>query len=127
MWLARLALGLVHQLVRALNQIGRQPPRDEAPIGDAPEPEADDADVDANRLCGEPPILERPIVAFHRFAKAFADRVCLRALGDVRDEEAEFVAAEPRVQILCAFPGTLLRDQVVGPHLLAKQVRHPSR
>ena len=93
------ALRLVHQLVRALNQIGGQPPRDEAPIGHPAESQADDADVDTNRLRREPLILERPVVPFHRLAEALADGVRLRALGEVRYQEAEFVAAEPGVKV----------------------------
>ena len=49
-----LALGFVHQLVGALNEVGGQAPRDEAAVGDAPEPEADDADVHPHGLHREP-------------------------------------------------------------------------
>src|SRR5207248_6050000 len=91
------------------------------PVGHAPEPQTDHTDVDTNRLRREAFVFERPIEAFHRFPETLADGVRLRAFGEVRDEKAEFVAAEPRVQVL---PGTLLRDDVVGPGLLAQQLRH---
>ena len=50
----------------------------------------------------------------------------LVAFGEVGNQEAELVAAEPRVQILCAPrpDRTLLRDEVVGPHLFAQQRGH---
>ena len=95
-----LALGFVHQLVGALNQVRGEAARDEAALGDASEPQADDADVDAHRLHGEPAILERPVVALDRLAEALADRVRLMILGEVGNEEAELVAAEARVEIL---------------------------
>ena len=93
-----------------------------------PEPQADDADVDAHRLHRQPPIFERPVVAFDRLAEALADGVRLVVLGEVGNEEAELVAAEPRVEILRrAAPSALLREQVVGPHLLAQQLRPRAR
>ena len=95
-----LALGFVHQLVGALNEVGGQAAGDEPPVGDAPEPQADDADVHAHRLHRQASILERPVVALDRLAKALADGVRLVTLGQVGDQEAELVAAEPRVQIL---------------------------
>ena len=97
-----LALGFVHQLVGALNEVGRQAARDEAPLGDAAQPEADDADVDADRLRGEPPILERPVVALDRFAEALADRVRLEqsARSGIRKQNSS--PPKPRVQILAA-------------------------
>ena len=81
MWLARSLFGFVHQLVGALNQVRGEPPRDEAALGDASEPQADDADVDAHRLHGEPAVFERPVVALDRLAEALADR---RAPGGTR-------------------------------------------
>ena len=98
-------------------------PRDEAPLGHASQPEADDADVDAHRLRREPAILERPVVALDGFAKALADGVRLVTFGEVGDEEAELVAAEARVQILVARAEAFLREQVVRAHLLAQQRR----
>ena len=50
-----------------------------------PEPQADDADVDARRLHGEPAVLERPVVALHRLAEALGDGVGLVVLGEVRE------------------------------------------
>src|SRR5262249_44846050 len=84
-----LALCFVHQLVGTLNQIGGETLRDEAPVDDAPQPEADDADVDANGLSREPTILERPVETLDRFAEPFGDRVRLRVLGEIGDEKAE--------------------------------------
>src|SRR5262245_62532322 len=95
-----LALRFIHQLIGALNEVRGEAPRDEAALGNASEPEADDADVDVDGLHGEPAILERPIVARDRFAEALGDGVGLRALGEVRNHEAELVAAEARVQLL---------------------------
>src|SRR6185436_5047637 len=104
----------------ALNQVGRESPGDEPAFGHAPQPQADNADVNAHRLRGEAAIFERPVEALDRFAKALADRVRLVALGEIGDEEAELVAAEARMQILAARPEAFLRQQVIRAHLLAQ-------
>ena len=85
MWLARSPLASYINLSARWIRCGRQPPRDEPAIGHAPEPEADDADVDAHRLHGEPPILERPVVALDRFAEPLGDRVRLRVFVEIRE------------------------------------------
>ena len=95
-----LALGLVHQPVGALNELGGQTSSDEASIGDASQPETDDTDVDTNGLSLETLVLERPVVTFDRLAKALADGVRLGTLGEVRNQKAEFVAAEASVKVL---------------------------
>ena len=92
-----------------------------------PSQQADDADVHADRLRRETPILDGPVVAFDRLAEALGDGVRLVALGEIRNQEAEFVAAEPRVEILRRVRRPLLRDQVVGPHLFAQQAARRAR
>ena len=49
-----LALRFVHQFIGALNERRREPPRDESPFRHAAQPQADDPDVDANRLRLQP-------------------------------------------------------------------------
>ena len=110
-----LVLGFVHQLVGALNEVGREAAGDEPPVGDAPEPEADHADVHAHRLHGQPAIFERPVVALHRFAKAFAHGVRLVALGQIRDQEAELIAPEPGVKILGRGRSAPASNRPTGP------------
>src|SRR6185295_17604542 len=95
-----LAFGFVHQLVRALNQVRGEAARDEAAVGDASQPQADDADVDVHGLYGQPAVFERPVVALDRLAEALADRMRLMTLGEVWNEKAELVAAEAGVEIL---------------------------
>ena len=121
-----LALRFVHQFVGPLNQVGGEPPCDESAIGDASEPEADYADVDADRLRGQTTVFEGPVVALDRFTEAFRDGVRLVIFGQIGNLKAEFVAAEARVQILRLRPaGPFLRQQVVGPDLFAQQLRDP--
>src|SRR5262249_32704646 len=109
-----LAFGFVHQLVGALNEIAGKATRDEPAVGDASEPEAHHADVHPNWLPGEAPILKRPGVALHRFAKAFPDGVRLMTGGQVWREETELVAAEARVEVLrTRARRTFLRQQIV--------------
>jgi len=101
--------------------------RDEAALRDTAEPQADDADIDMDGLRFEPFVFRGPIVPLDGFAEPFSDRVRLRALGQIGNQKAELVAAEPRVQILRlrgAEHRPFLREQVVGSHLLAEQMRH---
>ena len=118
-----LALGFVHQLVRALNQVRGETARDEAAIGDASQPQADDADVDVHGLHGQPAVDKRPVVAFDRLAEALADGVRLMEAREIRNQKAELVAAEPRVQVGGPRAEPLLREEVVGPDLFAQQRR----
>src|SRR5258705_5141712 len=55
------AFGLVHQFIRPLDQRRCQPVRDEAPLAQPSQPEADDADVDADRPHGEAGGPRRPL------------------------------------------------------------------
>src|SRR5205085_1083673 len=87
------------------------------------QPETDHAHVDAHGLHGEPLVLLRPIEPLDRFAEAFADGVRLAVVGEVGNQEAELVAAEPRVEIRGPRPETLLRQEIVRAHLLAQQRR----
>ena len=85
----------------------------------------DHADVHANGLLREPGVLDRPIEALDRFAEALGDHPCVVGVIQFRDQEAEFIAAETGVQLLCdARVRSLLRDQVVGSNLLAKEPGH---
>src|SRR6266550_1724573 len=119
-----LVLRLVHQLVRPLEQFLRQLTGDGSSLGDVAEHQTDDADVHSYRLVGEARIVRRPVVAFDRFAEALGDDPRGAALIEIRDEEAELVAAEAGVQVLIgADVNGLLRDEVVGSHLLAQQPR----
>src|SRR5262245_15129267 len=118
-----LALGLVHQLVGALDEIRREAARDEAALGHAPEPQADDPDVDARRLHGQAAVLERPVEALDRRAEPLADRVRLVIVGEIRNEETELVAAKPRVEILGPrAAGPFLGDEIVRARLLAQNL-----
>ena len=46
-------------------------------------------------------------------------------VGEIRDEEAELVAAEARVQLMALVAGAVPRHDVLGADLLAQQARHP--
>src|SRR5262245_935064 len=120
-----LVLRLVHQLVGAIEQFLCKLVRDGATLGDVAQHEADDADVDPHRLGDQPRIVAGPVMAFDRFAEAFGDHPRGAALVEIRNEEAEFVAPEPRVQVLTgADVNRLLRNEVVRADLFAKQPRH---
>src|SRR6476620_475373 len=117
-----LVLRLIHQLVSTLEKLLRELPRNRTTFGDVAQHHADDADVDADRLLGQPRVLAGPVMTFDSFAESFGDDPRGAALVDIRNEEAEFVAAQSCVQVLTgARVQRLLRDQVVGAHLLAKQ------
>src|SRR5207249_11656286 len=90
-------------------------------IGDRAEVQADNADVDVDGFLLEARILERPVVALDRFTEAFRDDPRRAEVIEVRNQETEFVAAEPRVQLRRAQLGGFLCDEVFGPHLLAEQ------
>ena len=75
-------------------------------------------------LLREPRVLGHPVVAFDRLAKALGDDPRRAEVIEVGNEEAELVAAEAGVELLAgAELGRLLRDEVVGPDLLAEQTR----
>ena len=57
------ALGFVHQLVGACEQVVRELARDRPPLADRAEQQADDADVDVDRLVDQAGILGNPVVA----------------------------------------------------------------
>ena len=79
-----LALCLVHEDVRALDQVGGEVAGDAAPLGDRTEAEAHDADVDLDRVRGEPRILPCPVMALDRLFEPLRDLCRLGASGQVR-------------------------------------------
>src|SRR5687767_2265955 len=58
------ALRVIHQRVGAVNQFGGKLPRDSAALGDRPESQADDADVDADGASRETAIVASPVMPF---------------------------------------------------------------
>ena len=73
-WSALAALGVVHQLVGALDQLGRELARHAAALGDGAEAQADDADVDPDRDCrASRAILAAPVVRLDRLLEALGD------------------------------------------------------
>src|SRR5262249_27607049 len=105
-------------------QLVRELPRDVPPLVHRPEHHADDADVHLDRLFDEPRVLDRPVEALDRLAEAFRDDPRGAEVVEIGNEEAELVAAKARVQLLRAREiVALLRNQVVGPDLLAQQPR----
>jgi hypothetical protein len=92
---------LVHQLVGALEQLLRELP---CAIGrrSATSLSMRQTMPTSTRhpVSGEPRIVAGPVVALDRFAEAFGDDPRGAALVEIGNEKAEFVAPEPRVQIL---------------------------
>ena len=95
-----LALGFVHQFVGAGEQVVRELARDVAAGADGPEPQADDADVDLDRLFNQPCILAAPVEAFDRLAEPLGDDPRVVRIVELGNQEAEFVAAKAGVQLL---------------------------
>ena len=58
------------------------------------------ADVDADRFLDEPHVLALPLETFDGFAEALGNDPRVAEMIEVWIEEAELVAAEPRVQLL---------------------------
>ena len=63
-----LALGLVHQRVGAVDQLGGELASDATSLRDGAEAQAYDADIDADRLGAESIVLVPPFVALDGFA-----------------------------------------------------------
>ena len=68
-------------------------------------------------------ILDRPVVALDRFAEALGDRVGLAMFGQIGNQEAEFVAAESRMQFARARSGRSWTSTSCDADLLAQQLR----
>ena len=117
-----LALGAVHQRVGAVDQLRGELARDAAALGDRSELQADDADVDPDRPRREPAVVPRPVVGLDRFLEAVGDLEGLVAAWQIRDQEAEFVAAEAGVQV-APFARALERQEVLGADLVGQDAR----
>ena len=119
-----LALGAVHQRVGAVDQLRGELARHAAALGDRSELQADDADVDPHRAGGEAAIVARPVVRLDRLLEAIGNLERLVAAGQVRDQEAELVAAEPGVQV-ARLAAALQRQEVLGADLIGQDARDP--
>jgi hypothetical protein len=107
------ALGVVHQLIGAMDQLRRELSRDAAPFGDRTEVETHDADIDADRPRREPAIVAAPVVPFDRVLEAVGDLDRLGAPRKIGDQKAKFVAAESRVKIARVSASTFQREKVL--------------
>ena len=114
------ALGVVHQLIRAMDQFRRQLPRDAAPLRDWTEVKTHDADIDADRPRHQPPIVAAPVVSFDCALEAIGNFNCLCTTRQVRDQKTELVATEPGVKIASVSPSPFERKKVLGPDLIRK-------
>jgi hypothetical protein len=105
------ALGVVHQLIGAVDQIRRELACDAAAIGNGAEAETDNADVDPHRICSQPPVIATPIVHFDRVFEPVGDFDRFGASGEIGNQKTEFVAAEPRMQV-AGVAATLQRERI---------------
>ena len=78
-----------------MDQFRRELPRHAAALGDRPEVQADDADIDPDRPRHEPPIVAAPVVASTACLKRSATSTASAQPREVGDQETELVAAEP--------------------------------
>ena len=88
------------------------------------EAQADDADVHADRFLRQARILLPPVVALDSGLEPAGNHRRFGAAGKVRNQEAELVAAEPRMQIPRA-AGALDGQEVLRTNLVGKNPRHP--
>ena len=93
------ALRFVHQRVRSLNQIGRELSCHATAFRDRSQPQAHDADVDADGIGSQAVVLASPVVRRYGLPEPLSDLGRLDTAGKLRDEETEFVPAETRVQV----------------------------
>ena len=93
------------------------------PVGEVPQPQADDPNVHPCRPRFQARIFDGPLEVLDRFAKAFGDGVRLVVLVELGDQKTELIAAEARVQVLAA-NWTLPGDDIVGPDVFPEQLRH---
>src|SRR6266513_2328755 len=75
-------------------------------------------------MCSEPVVLECPVVLRDRVTEAFADRIRLGRLLEVRNQKTKLIAAEAGVKLLRAGARTLLDNEIVRSRLLPQQLRH---
>jgi len=109
------ALGVVHQRVGALDELGRELARDAAAFLHGAEPEAHHADIHLHRTRRQPAIFARPVVLLDGRLEAPGDLDRLMTTRQIGDEEAELVAAEPGVQVAAlgaALHGQEIRERI---------------
>src|SRR4029079_6359693 len=109
-------LGVVHQLVRAMNKLRGELSRHAAPLRYRPQAQADHPDVHADGTRRQAAIVARPVVRFDRPLEPLGDLDGFAAAGQIGNEEAELVPAEPRVQI--AGFAALYGEEVLRPDLV---------
>ena len=118
-------LGGVHQLVGPLHELSGELSGVHLSLGERPQLHAHHPDIHEHGAFGERLVLGGPVVAFDDGLESLGDAAGFVEAEDVRDQEAEFVAPEARVQILLApvvrclaFPG----QQIIGSNLLGENV-----
>src|SRR5262249_10892868 len=84
--------------------------------------ETDDANVDLDRFGREAAIFARPVVSLDRCLEAAGDFGGFGAARKIRDQEAELVAAEPRVEVT-PLAAALEREQVFRANLIRGNAR----
>ena len=92
-------LGVVHQLIRAVDQFRGELARHAAASATGPRWRQTTPTSTRTGRRGQPAIVPAPVVAFHRLLEAIGDFDGFGAARQIGNQEAEFVAAEPRVQI----------------------------
>ena len=118
-----LALGAVHQRVGPVDQLRGELAGHAAALGDRPELQADDADVDPHRAGGQSRRSSRvQSCASTASLKRSAISNASSQPGRSGNQEAELVAAEPGVQV-APFAGALERQEVLGADLVGQDAR----
>ena len=82
-----------------MDQLRRELARDAAPLGDGTQMETDHTDVHAHGPRGEPAVVAAPVVPLDGFLEAIRNVDRLGAPRQIRNEEAELVATETRMQV----------------------------
>src|SRR3954464_11306913 len=109
-----------------MDQFGGELACDAATLRDRSEPQADDAHVDFDRTRRQPAIFARPRVRLDRALESPRDLDRLVAARQIRNEETELVAAEPRVQIASLDLGLALDgEKILRANLIGKDPRDP--
>jgi hypothetical protein len=117
------ALGVVHQRIRLVNQVGRKLLGETAAFGDGPEPEADHPNVDLDRVGAQPFVFGAPVMSLDGLLEPLGNVSGLDAARKLRYQETELVAPETRMQV-ARLVATFHGQEVLGADLIRQNLRH---
>src|SRR5262245_26740414 len=89
---------LIEPAIRPRKEVSRNRSRTELTVAEPPELQTRHADVHGYFWCRRREVLGRPIVFSHRVPEPLSDRACHLRVVEIRQEKAEFIAAEPGMQ-----------------------------